>query len=220
MIYSFKRSIYEKIRPKHQEMSQPTPSTSISLSVWVFYYLGPLPISTSCSPFYTMPCSLLQTFLQFTCENAEHLIRSIWRRAELKPLICTYATTSTFGFAADMLAQITTRKAELRLVLGSNELPNRYFWAEFSTNPASSFWVDKRARRAELISWKYRVFKGIFYFLVDGIIEETTKYLPILYARRCGIAQQRQQRNRAYIDYGLAGTLSFAPITDITALIA
>jgi RsiW-degrading membrane proteinase PrsW (M82 family) len=49
-------------------------------------------------------------------------------------------------------------------------------------------------------------------FVMSGLFEETLKYLPIAYARRRGAAAQRKQRDRARIDYALAGTWSFGGI--------
>jgi hypothetical protein len=48
-----------------------------------------------------------------------------------------------------------------------------------------------------------------------GLLEETLKYLPIAYARRQGTDAQRKPRNRAYIDYALAGALSFGVVENI-----
>lgn len=45
-----------------------------------------------------------------------------------------------------------------------------------------------------------------------GLIEETLKYLPITYARRRRTVEQRQKRNRAYIDHALARALSFGAV--------
>jgi RsiW-degrading membrane proteinase PrsW (M82 family) len=50
-----------------------------------------------------------------------------------------------------------------------------------------------------------------------GLVEETLKYLPIAYARRRDAAQRR---DRAYIDYALAGALSFGVIENIGFLYA
>ena len=49
-------------------------------------------------------------------------------------------------------------------------------------------------------------------FGMSGLVEEMLKYLPIAHARRRGAAEQRKQRDRAYIDYALAGVLRSSPV--------
>jgi RsiW-degrading membrane proteinase PrsW (M82 family) len=57
-------------------------------------------------------------------------------------------------------------------------------------------------------------------FGMTGLVEETLKYLPVAYARRRGTDAQRKRRDRAYIDYALAGALSFGKYENIGFLYA
>jgi RsiW-degrading membrane proteinase PrsW (M82 family) len=90
------------------------------------------------------------------------------------------------------------------------------FLKEFQRSCIGGLTAGEITRRAELAaSWQNWVFNGVFTFGMAGLLEETLKYLPIAYARRQGTDAQRKPRNRAYIDYALAGALSFGVVEKI-----
>lgn len=66
--------------------------------------------------------------------------------------------------------------------------------------------------------WQNWVFIGLLSFIAVGLVEETLKHSPIAYARRRVMAEERQRRNRAYIDYVLASSLGFFVVETIAFL--
>ncbi len=135
-------------------------------------------------------------------------------------MIWTYAAAGTVGLATVLLIQIVTCSVASILLFGSGQTKND-FWTEFQRSTTDGLTVDVLARRAELAaSWQNWVFNSLLAFVVAGLGEETLKYLPIAYSRRRGTVEQRQQRNRAYIDYAVAGALSFGIVEHLGFLYA
>jgi hypothetical protein len=124
-------------------------------------------------------------------------------------MIWTYAATGTVGLATAALTQMATLtltqmvtcSAASTILFGSGQT-RRDFLNELQRSTIDGLTADELTRRAELaVSWQNWVFNSAFTFGMAGLVEETLKYLSIAYARRRGTAEQRQRRNRAYIDY-------------------
>ena len=194
-------------------MSHPTPNTSLSLSARLFCYLGPpsaILLTYIASPKTALlsPLAFLPTAWLFTNWRASNKINPS-RRGELEPLIWTYATAGTLGLFLVMLFQLAICSVASTLLFGSGQTRDD-FWTEFGRSNIDGLTDQEITRRVQLASsWQNWVFNGALTFVVAGLGEETLKYLPIAYARRRGTAEQRKQRNRAYIDYAVAGALSF-----------
>jgi hypothetical protein len=131
-------------------------------------------------------------------------------------MIWTYVAVGTFGLAAVSLFQLAIVKAGNLLLFGSDSAMRKKFWTEFARNTINGLSADELSRRAELASsWQNWVFMAGFSFVAAGICEEALKYLPIAYARHRGTVEERKPRDRAYIDYAIAGSLSFGMIEAI-----
>jgi len=85
------------------------------------------------------------------------------------------------------------------------------FWTEFPRTNILSLTTDQLATRAQLAgSWQNWALMSIMTFVGAGLVEETLKYLPVAYARRRRANTREHRRgDRSYIDYAVAGTLSF-----------
>lgn len=135
-------------------------------------------------------------------------------------MIWTYAATGTVGLAAAGVLQLAACFAASTLLFGTGQTRSD-FLKELQRSTIDGLTADDLARRVQLAaSWQNWVFNSAFTFGMAGLIEETLKYLPIAYARRRGSPEQRQRRNRAYIDYALAGALSFGVVENIGFLYA
>ena len=130
-------------------------------------------------------------------------------------MIWTYAAACTVGLTTVMLVQMVTCSAASSILFGLGQT-RADFWNEFRRSTIDGLTADELTRRAELaVSWQNWVFNSVFTFFAAGFSEEILKYLPIAYTRRRGTVEQRKQRNRAYIDYALAGALGFGVIENI-----
>jgi RsiW-degrading membrane proteinase PrsW (M82 family) len=205
-------------------MSHPGQNTSLSLSARLLCYLGPLstilltaiasPQAALLSPFAFLPTAL------FFRKWRESNDRNPSSRGELEPMIWTYAAAGTVGLTTVALVQIVICKAATTILFRSGNM-GKAFWTEFARSTINGLIADELARRAELAaSWQNWAFISIITYVTAGFVEETLKYLPITYARRRGTPKQRQLRNRAYIDYALAGALSFSVVETIAFLYA
>ncbi|CAF9936810.1 hypothetical protein IMSHALPRED_010909 [Imshaugia aleurites] len=205
-------------------MSHPAPNTSLSLSARLLCYFGPpsaIILTSIASPRTALlsPLAILPTAWLFHRWRESNNV-SPARRGELEPMIWTYAAAGTVGLTAVMLVQLFTCYAVSTLLFAPGE-PRKDFWHEFRRSTAEGLTADKLTHRAKLaVSWQNWVFNSAFTFIGAGLFEEILKYLPIAYARRRGTAEQRQQRNRAYLDYALAGALSFGVMENIGFLYA
>ncbi|MCJ1478902.1 hypothetical protein MMC13_007586 [Lambiella insularis] len=205
-------------------MSQPAPNTSLSQSARLLCYLGPpsailltslaSPRTALLSPLAFLPTAYL--FRQWRASNT----RNPSRRGELEPMFWTYAATGTIGLASAALIQMALALATSALLFRSSAA-RKYFLTEIQRSTLNGLTADELTRRAALAaSWQNWVFNGALSFGMAALVEETLKYLPIAYARRRGTAEQRQRRSRAYVDYALAGALSFGVIENIAFIYA
>ena len=205
-------------------MSQLAHHTFISLPARLLCYLGPpsvilltasaSPQAALLSPFAFVPTGLLfRKWQQSSKTNPS-------RRGELEPIIWTYAAVGTLGLTSAALLQMAITKV-VSVAIFRSSLLGKEFWEEFARSTVTGLTADQLVRRAELAaSWQNWVFNAVLTFVSAGLVEETLKYLPIAYARRRGTAEEREKRNRAYIDYALAGALSFGMIETIGFLCA
>lgn len=135
-------------------------------------------------------------------------------------MIWTFAAAGTVGITTVLLVQIGVCKAATAILFGSGE-KNKDFWNEFLRTSIDGLTADELKHRAELAAtWQNWVFNGALTFVAAGLVEETLKYLPIVYAHHRDAVKKRRRRNRAYIDYALAGGLSFSLMENIGFLYA
>ena len=135
-------------------------------------------------------------------------------------MIWTYAATGTIGLTTAALLQMIICTTASTFLFGSGST-RKDFWNEFQRSTVVGLTSDELKHRAGLAtSWQNWVFNGVLAFVAAGLVEEILKYLPIAYARRRGTAERRRQRDRAYIDYALAGALSFGVVENIGFLYA
>lgn len=205
-------------------MSHPAQNTSLSLSARLLCYLGPssaILLTSIASPRTVLvsPLALLPTAWFYKKWRESNNINPSCR-GELEPMIWIYATAGTVGLTTVVLVQIVICKAASAILFGSHTM-RKDFWNEFQRSTIDGLTAEALTRRAELAaSWQNWVFNSAFTYITAGLVEETLKYLPIVYACRRGTAKQRQRRNRAYIDYVLADALSFGVIESIGFLYA
>lgn len=205
-------------------MAHPNQNTSISLSARLLCYIGPpsailltaiaSPRTALLSPFAFLPTAWL--FRKWRLSNNANPSR----RGELEPMIWIYAAAGTVGLTTVMLVQLVICSAASTILFGSGKTKVE-FWTEFQRSTIDGLTASELTRRAELAaSWQNWVFNSVLTFLAAALVEETLKYLPIAYARRRGTAEQRKQRNRAYIDYTVASALGFGVVEGIGFLYA
>ena len=124
------------------------------------------------------------------------------------------------GLGAVVLAQAAVGYAASTALFGNGEIRDS-FLKEAMRSSINGLTADELSRRAELAySWKNLAFNALFSFGVAGVFEETLKYLPILYARHRENTKEKKRRNGAYLDYVLAGSLSFTIVESIGFLYA
>ncbi|MCJ1396340.1 hypothetical protein MMC18_009229 [Xylographa bjoerkii] len=205
-------------------MSLPAQNTSLSLSARLLCYLGPpsvVLLTAFASPKTALlsPLAFLPTAWFFRKWRESNDVDAS-RRGELESIIWLYAAAGTVGLCTVALVQIVICKAASAILFGSDEM-RKSFWTEFQRSTIDGLTAAELTRRAKLAaSWQNWAFNSVLTFVAAGLTEEILKYLPIAYARRRGTAKQRQRRNRAYIDYVLAGALSFGLIESIGFLYA
>lgn len=101
-------------------------------------------------------------------------------RGELEPLVWTYVSAGTVGLAGMGIIQL--------MIYG-------LFYAVEAL-------VDGYPDTSK--NWIFNIITSL---ITTGLLEGVAKVLPVLYARRRGSAESRKPRNRAYVDYVLAGVL-------------
>jgi RsiW-degrading membrane proteinase PrsW (M82 family) len=205
-------------------MSHPIQNTSLSLSARLLCYLGPpstILLTSLASPRTALlsPLAFLPTawfYRKWRKANSTNPAL----RGELETMVWTYASAGTLGLTTVGLAQMVICKAASSILFRSSAM-REDFWKEFMRSSIAGLTGDELVRRAELAaSWQNWVFIGTFTFVAAGFVEETLRYLPIAYARRWESGKKRQRRNRAYVDYALAGALSFGLVENIGFLYA
>ena len=203
-------------------MSHPDQTTSLSLPARLLCYLGPpsaILLTALASPRTALlaPLAFLPTaFLFRTWRLANNANPS--RRAELEPLIWTYAAAGTVGFVAVMLVQMAIFAAASSIVFNGSDDKLKYeYRTEFARSSIDGLSTDQLARRADLAaSGKNWVFVVVLSFFGVGLVEESLKYLFIVYARRRATAEPRKRRDRAYVDYAVAAALVFGAVEAIS----
>ncbi|KAF8851024.1 hypothetical protein BDZ45DRAFT_696256 [Acephala macrosclerotiorum] len=131
-------------------------------------------------------------------------------------MLWIFASAGTLGLTTVALVQIVIGKALSAIIFRPNKVLEDDFWTEFRRSTVDGLTADQLTRRAQLVStWQNWAFNVVFFFVAAGLVEETLKYLPIAFARRWGTPKERKQRDRAYIDYAIAGALSFSLVEAI-----
>ena len=203
-------------------MSHPSQNTALSLSARLFCYLGPpaaILLTSIASPRTALlsPLSFVPTALSYKKWRESNKINPS-RRGKLESMVWTYATVGTVGLATAGLAQLVICIGVTKILFRSREM-RKNFWSEFQRTTIVGLTAEELTRRSELaFSWQNWVFNGVFTFIGAGFLEETLKYLPIAYARRQSTVEDKEPRNRSYIDYALAGALSFGVVENIAFL--
>ncbi|RHZ67351.1 uncharacterized protein CDV56_108983 [Aspergillus thermomutatus] len=199
-------------------MSSVAPNSSLSLSTRLLCYLGPpsallLIATTSPKAALLSPLSLVPTAVFYrTWRKRRNASPS--RHAELEPLLWTFTLSGTLGLAAAAAVQMGICQAMSAVLFSSDELRTE-FWTEFGRTTIAGLIEEQLGRRAELASsWQNWVFNGALTYLAAGLVEEVLKYIPVIYARRRDVTK-KQRRERAYIDYVLAGALGFSVVENI-----
>jgi RsiW-degrading membrane proteinase PrsW (M82 family) len=206
-------------------MAQPLQNTSLSLSARLLTYLGPpslILLTGLASPKTALfsPLAFAPTAYAYNKWSQSNK-RNHSRRGELEPMLWTYVSAGTLGLLGVGLIQMAVCKAVSFLLFGVDTTASKDFWTEFARGSIEGLTSDELAKRAAIAwSWKNWVFNGTLTFIAAGLGEEILKYLPIAYARRRGTAEERQKRNRAYLDYALAGALAFSLVENIGFLYA
>ena len=202
-------------------MSPPGQNTSISLPARLFCYLGPpsaILLTSLASPRTALlsPLAFLPTAYFFRTWRLSNNANPS-RRAELQPLIWTYAAAGTVGLVAVMLVQMAIcSAASTILFMRSDNNMKDEFWTEFARSSIDGLTSDELARRADLAaSWQNWVFIGVLSFLGASFVEESLKYVSIVYACRRATAEGRKRRDRAYVDYAVASALGFGVVEAI-----
>ena len=116
-----------------------------------------------------------------------------------------------------MLVQMTICAAASTIIfIGSDDQTKDEFWIEFARGSVDGLSTDELARRADLAaSWQNWVFIGVLSFFGASLVEESLKYLSIVYARRRAAPEGRKRRDRVYVDYAVAGALGFGVVEAI-----
>lgn len=210
--------------PELVNMAQPSQNTSLSLSTRLLCYLGP-PSTVLLTSLASPRTGLLSPLAFIPPAVAVKIWRKVnkenpTRRGELEPLIWTFASTGTLGLIGIMAIQWGVFTATTKLLFGSGEA-KKYFIQEFGRSTTEGLSLEELAKRAALAaSWQNWVLNAALSFGMAGFLEETLKYLPVAYAKLRGTPEERRPRNRAYLDYAIAGALSFAVIENIGFLYA
>jgi len=135
-------------------------------------------------------------------------------RGQLEPMLWTFVTTGTIGITLVGLAQAAILKGAGFFLFSSDKLKD--YFEEFARSTINGLSPEQIAHRVYLAStWQNWVFNALLSFAAAGLCEEVLKYLPVVYAQRRGREKERKERNRAYIDYAVAGALSFTLIESI-----
>lgn len=207
-------------------MSRPGQNTSLSLSARLICYLGP-PSTVLLTSLASPKAGLLSPLVclptaGFYLKWREANKNDPSQRAELEPLVWTYIVQGTIGLAGVLVTQIGICRIASSVVFDSAQM-RKDFWREFARSTISGLTPSQLAHRAQLASsWQNWVFVGGLSFIAAGFLEETLKYLPIVYARRrerrTELVEPNRRRSRAYLDYILAGTLSFGSMETLFSL--
>lgn len=118
----------------------------------------------------------------------------------------------TIGLAAVLLVQTAISSATMTLLFPFSTSAKNEFLTEFSRSTNNDLSPSQRTHRAALASsWHNWVFNAVLVYIIAGLVEETLKYIPIVYARR----HRSSTASAVYLDYALAGALSFGVVETI-----
>lgn len=135
-------------------------------------------------------------------------------------MIWTFAGLGTLGLVGVMLFQMVLFKGTTALLFGTGAR-SAFFVSEFQRSTINKMSLEELSKRAILASsWQNWVMNFLVAFGMAGLSEEILKVLPIVYARQRGTVDNRKSRTRQYLDYALAGSLSFGVIENIAFLYA
>ncbi len=197
-------------------MSQARAPTSLSMPARLLCYLGPPSVILGLA--YTSPKTGLLAPLTFVPTLVAY---KKWHdeknanpdgHAELEPLVWTFALSATAGFIGVSTLQALLGYGLSTALYGTGE-SRAFFLQEAMRASVAEVDPDIIARRAVIAkSLQYLVFNAVFWFSAAGLGEETLKYLPVMWDRRRGRAEERKPRRRAYVDYAIASSLAFGVI--------
>lgn len=200
---------------------RPAHNTSLSRSARLACYLGPpsaILLTAIASPRTALlaPLAFLPTAWFYHRWRRSNKLNPA-RRGALEPMVWIYASCGTLGLAAVAVVQTIAGYATTFLLFGPSQ-SREDFVTEALRSTVDDLTPSQLARRAQLAStWQNWVFMLLFSFLMAGLLEESLKYLPIAYARRQPPSRKRHPRN-SYLDYTLAGALSFGVVEGIGSL--
>ncbi|KAK2761539.1 hypothetical protein FQN54_001367 [Arachnomyces sp. PD_36] len=202
-------------------------NTTLSLPTRLLCYIGPpstILLTSLASPKTALLTPL--TFLTpafFYKKWRESNTSQPSRHGGLEPMIWTFTAAGTLGLSAVAAVQWGICRGASFLVFageGGGGLREEY-WEEVWRGTVEGLAPEVLARRAEMVGmWQHWVFMGVFTFIAAGVMEESLKFLPVVYARRKGTVETRKRRTRAYLDYILAGALSFGLVESVAFLYA
>ncbi|KAI4174841.1 MAG: hypothetical protein LQ346_008172 [Caloplaca aetnensis] len=204
-------------------MSPQEQNASLSLPARLVCYLGPPAVALlTCiiSPLTALfsPLAFLSTTYLYRKWRASNETNPS-RRAPLESLLWTYTCVGSIGLAAVLLAQTAISSATLTLLFPFSSSAKEDFRNEFSRSSSEDLSPSELAHRTALAgSWRNWVFNAVFAYIIAALVEETLKYLPIIYARRR--RGSSATASAPYLDYALAGALSFGVVETIGFLAA
>ncbi|KAL8761032.1 MAG: hypothetical protein Q9184_002821 [Pyrenodesmia sp. 2 TL-2023] len=197
-------------------MSPQEKNASLSLPARLVCYLGPpavVLLICIISPFTALfsPLAFLSTTFFYRKWRASNEINPS-SRAPLESLLWTYVSMGTIGLAAVLLVQTAISSATMTLLFPFSASAKNDFLTEFSRSTNNDLSSSQLAHRATLArSWQNWGFNAVLAYIIAGLVEETLKYLPIVYAHRHGSSTA----SMVYLDYALAGALSFGVVETI-----
>ena len=136
------------------------------------------------------------------------------KRADLEPLVWTYAAASTLGVVGSTILQGIVCITASKLLFTTTET-RRLFWFEFQRSTVAGLDPVTLSARSQLAgSWQNWAFNAALSFGA-GFVEELMKFLPIVYARHRYAKKEKKQVPPPYLDYALAAALGFGLVEAI-----
>ena len=136
------------------------------------------------------------------------------KRGHLETLIWIYTLTGTVGVVGVMALQAATVYLSTKVIFG--EQADAYM-TEFLRKAVDLTADDKLRRRDMALSWRYLAFLGVSTFVVAGLLEESLKYLSLVWARR---SKRPITHEAQYLQYAIAAGLGFSTIEMIAFVAA
>ncbi|KAL9113466.1 MAG: hypothetical protein Q9227_002507 [Pyrenula ochraceoflavens] len=194
-------------------------NTSLSTSARLFCYLGPpvtVLLTATVSPRTALlsPVAFIPTAWSFKQWQKVIDVQPS-RRGKLETMVWTFAATGTIGITSVALVQMAICSGVGRLLFKSSQT-RKDFFEEFGRATVEGLTADQLAYRAQLASsWQNWVFNAVLFYIGAGLMEELLKYLLIIYARRQNSPEDKERRDRAYLDYALSSALAFSVVENI-----